>query len=253
MQKRAARIINGKIKSDSCRSIFKSSEILTNACEYMCSVLIFVSKKFPIVKDLICTVQHHDGNTARPPRMSDEVLVVYVSVAHVAPSLLDLYCTATCSRLVIIVKNRPNLSIPLKYDCGVDGVYRNSSGDPCNPSGGLEPYIHVVSIPMARSGILNFIHNVDAVEGFHTMPCHYKGIPYHAIIWSGFWHPDARSGGRHMATSAPSACRPLTFYHKSVKETCRDHVWAREAQASNKSDTASRIKYTIASRRKALN
>ncbi|KAJ8888029.1 hypothetical protein PR048_007514 [Dryococelus australis] len=42
------------------------------------------------VKNLICTVQPHDGNTARLARRSDEVLGVRVSVARIAPSLRDL-------------------------------------------------------------------------------------------------------------------------------------------------------------------
>ncbi|KAJ8868929.1 hypothetical protein PR048_030470 [Dryococelus australis] len=211
---RAVIIINGKRKSDSCRPLFKSSEILTFACEYMFSVLIFMSRnshlfhknesfhkldtrikithvasvnlklvqkgpsyfgsqlfnklpqhlqeicfsnqkqlkeffskltfysrrshvladpdalalnlhKFafqmreqraclkinfgriigavsreagsrltlnedPTITDLICTVQRHDGNTARLARRSDEALGVRASVARIAPSLLDL-------------------------------------------------------------------------------------------------------------------------------------------------------------------
>ncbi|KAJ8880459.1 hypothetical protein PR048_016929 [Dryococelus australis] len=38
----------------------------------------------------ICAVQDHDGNTARLARRSDEALGVRVSVARIAPSLLDL-------------------------------------------------------------------------------------------------------------------------------------------------------------------
>ncbi|KAJ8869180.1 hypothetical protein PR048_030750 [Dryococelus australis] len=40
--------------------------------------------------DLICTEKRHDGNTARLARRSDEALGVRVSVARIAPSLLDL-------------------------------------------------------------------------------------------------------------------------------------------------------------------
>ncbi|KAJ8869309.1 hypothetical protein PR048_030883 [Dryococelus australis] len=40
--------------------------------------------------DLISTVQDHDGNTASSARRSDEALGVRVSVARIAPSLLDL-------------------------------------------------------------------------------------------------------------------------------------------------------------------
>ncbi|KAJ8874073.1 hypothetical protein PR048_024914 [Dryococelus australis] len=40
--------------------------------------------------NLICTVQRYDGNTARLARRSDEALGVRVSVARIAPSLLDL-------------------------------------------------------------------------------------------------------------------------------------------------------------------
>ncbi|KAJ8884906.1 hypothetical protein PR048_011102 [Dryococelus australis] len=40
--------------------------------------------------DLICTVQHHGGNTARLARRRDEALGMRVSVAHIAPSLLHL-------------------------------------------------------------------------------------------------------------------------------------------------------------------
>ncbi|KAJ8898284.1 hypothetical protein PR048_003644 [Dryococelus australis] len=39
---------------------------------------------------LTCTVQHHEGNIARLARRSDEALEVRVSVARIAPSLLDL-------------------------------------------------------------------------------------------------------------------------------------------------------------------
>ncbi|KAJ8880275.1 hypothetical protein PR048_016741 [Dryococelus australis] len=39
---------------------------------------------------LICTVQDHDGNTARLARTSDKALGVRVHVARIAPSLLDL-------------------------------------------------------------------------------------------------------------------------------------------------------------------
>ncbi|KAJ8880706.1 hypothetical protein PR048_017176 [Dryococelus australis] len=42
------------------------------------------------VNDLICAVQRYDGNTARIARRSDEILRVHVSVARIAPSLLDL-------------------------------------------------------------------------------------------------------------------------------------------------------------------
>ncbi|KAJ8873960.1 hypothetical protein PR048_024800 [Dryococelus australis] len=41
------------------------------------------------------TVQHHDGNTARIARRSDEAIGVRVSVARIAPSLLDLERIAT--------------------------------------------------------------------------------------------------------------------------------------------------------------
>ncbi|KAJ8880216.1 hypothetical protein PR048_016682 [Dryococelus australis] len=44
----------------------------------------------PTVADLICTVQDHDGNTARLARRSDEALALRVSVARIAPSHLDL-------------------------------------------------------------------------------------------------------------------------------------------------------------------
>ncbi|KAJ8887495.1 hypothetical protein PR048_013710 [Dryococelus australis] len=50
MQKRAVRIINGKRKSDSCRHIFKSSEILTLARKYMFSVFTFMSKNSYLFK-----------------------------------------------------------------------------------------------------------------------------------------------------------------------------------------------------------
>ncbi|KAJ8877773.1 hypothetical protein PR048_022229 [Dryococelus australis] len=46
--------------------------------------------------DLICTVQRYGGNTARHARRSDEALGVRVSVARIAPSLLDLGCAAPC-------------------------------------------------------------------------------------------------------------------------------------------------------------
>ncbi|KAJ8897995.1 hypothetical protein PR048_003355 [Dryococelus australis] len=53
----------------------------------------------PIVKtqqtDLTCTVQRHGGNTVRLARRSDEALEVRVSVARIAPSLLDLGGAAT--------------------------------------------------------------------------------------------------------------------------------------------------------------
>ncbi|KAJ8869249.1 hypothetical protein PR048_030821 [Dryococelus australis] len=40
--------------------------------------------------NLICTVQRHDGNTARLARRSEETVGVRVRVARIAPSLLDL-------------------------------------------------------------------------------------------------------------------------------------------------------------------
>ncbi|KAJ8869569.1 hypothetical protein PR048_028560 [Dryococelus australis] len=45
--------------------------------------------------DLICTVQRYDGNTARLARRSDEALGVRVTVARIAPSLVDLGRAAT--------------------------------------------------------------------------------------------------------------------------------------------------------------
>ncbi|KAJ8868298.1 hypothetical protein PR048_029814 [Dryococelus australis] len=45
--------------------------------------------------DLNCTVQRYDGNTARLARRSDEALEVRVTVARIAPSLLDLGRSAT--------------------------------------------------------------------------------------------------------------------------------------------------------------
>ncbi|KAJ8885635.1 hypothetical protein PR048_011833 [Dryococelus australis] len=53
---------------------------------------------------LVASLQHHDGNTAHFARRSDEALEVRVSVARIAPSLLDLerkgpslsYVTAYC-------------------------------------------------------------------------------------------------------------------------------------------------------------
>ncbi|KAJ8897528.1 hypothetical protein PR048_002875 [Dryococelus australis] len=50
------------------------------------------------VADIICTVQRHDGNTARLARRSDEALGVRVTVARIAPSLLDLGRAATYLR-----------------------------------------------------------------------------------------------------------------------------------------------------------
>ncbi|KAJ8866347.1 hypothetical protein PR048_032190 [Dryococelus australis] len=48
--------------------------------------------------DLIRTLQDHDGNTARFARRSDKALGVRVSVAPIAPSLLDLGRAATSER-----------------------------------------------------------------------------------------------------------------------------------------------------------
>ncbi|KAJ8873692.1 hypothetical protein PR048_024524 [Dryococelus australis] len=42
------------------------------------------------MRHLICTVRRHGGNTARLARRSDETLDVRISVARIAPSLLDL-------------------------------------------------------------------------------------------------------------------------------------------------------------------
>ncbi|KAJ8898071.1 hypothetical protein PR048_003431 [Dryococelus australis] len=54
------------------------------------ALLCKLDLQLPTVADLICTVERHDGNTARLARRSDETLGVRVSVARIAPSLLDL-------------------------------------------------------------------------------------------------------------------------------------------------------------------
>ncbi|KAJ8873600.1 hypothetical protein PR048_024418 [Dryococelus australis] len=51
--------------------------------------------------DLICAVQDHDGNTARLARRSDEPLGVRVSVARIAPWLLDLVRAGSLSSLTM--------------------------------------------------------------------------------------------------------------------------------------------------------
>ncbi|KAJ8877026.1 hypothetical protein PR048_021478 [Dryococelus australis] len=78
--------------------VYHSVQFLTlyHILQSLCSVLITAGggeeKREPELPDLICTVQRYDGNTVRLACRSDEALGVRVSVARIAPSLLDLGC-----------------------------------------------------------------------------------------------------------------------------------------------------------------
>ncbi|KAJ8891826.1 hypothetical protein PR048_004380 [Dryococelus australis] len=84
------------------RLISLTSALKTSLLRVLCtetfSVKLFARKR------LSRTEQRHDGNTARHARRSDEALGVRVSVARIAPSLLDL------GRAASPLKSRPNLS-----------------------------------------------------------------------------------------------------------------------------------------------